>query len=67
MREITAALGTVLTFATSCVTSIRVEKPAPALAEAPAFALTAQDGQKLALADVLAKEHAVLVFYRGHW
>ena len=41
--------------------------PAPIAAEAPLFALPAQDGHRVALADALAHGPVVLVFYRGHW
>ncbi len=35
-------------------------------AQAPGFTLEGTDGT-FRLADVLAKEHVLLVFYRGHW
>jgi hypothetical protein len=45
-----------------------IAKPAPSTIErAVPFSLAAHDGSQVALADVLAKDHAVLVFYRGHW
>lgn len=34
---------------------------------APVFSLTAATGEAVALGDLLARGHAVLVFYRGHW
>ncbi len=37
-------------------------------ATAPDFALVAQDGATVKLADLTRGDgHAVLVFYRGHW
>jgi len=36
-------------------------------AVAPAFALPAQDGHTVALADALAGGPVMLVFYRGFW
>jgi hypothetical protein len=55
------------TLATGCFT-IHVAKPADQRAtKATPFALAAQDGSTVTLAEVLAQEHAVLVFYRGHW
>ena len=36
-------------------------------AKAPAFTLPDATGSKAALADLLARGNAVLVFYRGHW
>jgi len=56
-----------LVLATGCVTALHVTSSAPVTAEAPAFALPAQDGQRVALADALAHGPVVLVFYRGFW
>jgi len=50
-----------------CLTALHVTTPAPTVAEAPAFALPAQDGHRVALADELAHGPVVLVFYRGFW
>lgn len=57
--------------ATGCglVTGIEVTAPPTVTAAAPAapFALAAQDGRTVALAELLAAGDVVLVFYRGHW
>jgi peroxiredoxin len=50
-----------------CFTRLEVVQPAPATAVAAPFSLSAQDGTTVTLAGVLAENHAVLVFYRGHW
>jgi hypothetical protein len=34
---------------------------------APVFSLTAATGETVSSSDLLARGHAVLVFYRGHW
>jgi peroxiredoxin len=49
------------------VTGIDVTHPAAPVATATLFTLPAGDGSQVALADVLAKDHVLLVFYRGHW
>ncbi len=56
-----------LLFATGCVTSIHVARPAEVTTAAVPFSLVAQDGQAVTLAASLAKGAVVLVFYRGHW
>ena len=41
---------------------------APRVGEkAPEFSLTNQNGKQVALADLIAPNGAVLIFYRGHW
>jgi hypothetical protein len=50
-----------------CVTGIDVAKPAEPVSVASPFTLAAQDGSTVTLAEVLAQDHVVLVFYRGHW
>ncbi|MFN2542066.1 MAG: redoxin domain-containing protein [Chthoniobacterales bacterium] len=41
---------------------------APRIGEkAPAFTLPDQNGNQIALADLLSPNGAVLIFYRGHW
>jgi hypothetical protein len=52
--------------------AVAIEVAAPAESDgagatAPGFALTAQDGRTVALADVLAGGDALLIFYRGFW
>jgi hypothetical protein len=56
-----------LALTTGCVTALHVTSSAPVTGEAPAFALPAQDGHRVALADELAHGPVVLVFYRGFW
>ncbi|MEO6774684.1 MAG: hypothetical protein ABI467_17045 [Kofleriaceae bacterium] len=56
-----------LAITTGCVTALHVTASAPVTAEAPGFALPAQDGRRVALADELAHGPVVLVFYRGFW
>jgi hypothetical protein len=56
-----------LALTTGCVTALHVTSSAPVSGEAPAFALPAQDGRRVALADELAHGPVVLVFYRGFW
>ncbi|MEO8700834.1 MAG: hypothetical protein ABI867_12365 [Kofleriaceae bacterium] len=53
--------------ALGCVNTIHVSRPQPVATKATAFSLQSQDGSTITLADVLAHDHAVLVFYRGHW
>jgi hypothetical protein len=36
-------------------------------AKAPEFTLSDQNGKRVALADLLSPNGAVLIFYRGHW
>lgn len=43
------------------------QPPATVEAQAPDFSLSAHDGRTVALADLLARGPAILVFYRGHW
>ena len=53
--------------ASGCVAALHVEQAAPASDVAPPFALTAEDGARVSLADGLARGPVVLVFYRGFW
>ena len=52
-----------------CVTALHITTPASVTvgAVAPPFALAAQDGHVVSLADSLAHGPIVLVFYRGYW
>ena len=52
-----------------CVTALHVTTPATIEVgtQAPPFALPAQDGQVVSLANALARGPVVLVFYRGYW
>jgi peroxiredoxin len=52
-----------------CVTALHVTTPASVEVgtSAPPFALPAQDGHTVSLADTLARGPVVLVFYRGYW
>lgn len=52
-----------------CITGLQVTTPSTVTTDsaAPAFALPAQDGHVVALADALAHGPVVLVFYRGYW
>ncbi len=52
-----------------CITALRVTAPSTVTTDsaAPAFALPAQDGHVVSLADELAHGPVVLVFYRGYW
>jgi hypothetical protein len=52
-----------------CITALTVTTPPPIAdgSTAPAFALHAQDGHVVALADANAHGPVVLVFYRGFW
>ena len=54
---------------TGCVTSLHVVSTATVSdgSIAPAFALPAQDGRVVTLADELARAPVALVFYRGYW
>jgi len=54
---------------TGCITALHVTEPASVSVgmSAPAFALPAQDGHTVALADALARGPVVLIFYRGYW
>lgn len=45
----------------------KVQTKPEVLEKAPDFTLTGHDGKEHALATLLAKGPAVLVFYRGHW
>ena len=52
-----------------CVTTLHVVA-SPTVTDAsiaPPFALPAQDGRTIALADELQRGPVVLVFYRGYW
>ncbi len=55
--------------ASGCVTGLHVTERAQVAdhAVAPAFALTAQDGGTVVLADALRHGPVALVFYRGYW
>lgn len=47
---------------------VPISAQAPRVGEkAPAFTLRDQTGKAVALADLLAPNGAVLIFYRGHW
>jgi hypothetical protein len=52
-----------------CITGLHVTTPPSVAADAiaPGFALPAQDGHIVSLADELAHGPVVLVFYRGYW
>ena len=52
-----------------CVTALHVTTEATAVdgVQAAPFALPAQDGRTVSLAETLAGGPAVLVFYRGYW
>jgi hypothetical protein len=52
-----------------CIAALHVTETATVStdAAAPAFALPAQDGRTVSLANELAHGPVVLVFYRGYW
>jgi peroxiredoxin len=59
-----------LLFASGCgVTAINAASPpqVSTATPAPSFALSAQDGQIIDLAQLTAASNVALVFYRGHW
>lgn len=55
--------------ASGCVTSLHIVSTATVTdgSVAPPFALQAQDGHTVTLADELARGPVALVFYRGYW
>lgn len=52
-----------------CITTLHVTTQSTVTTDAiaPSFALPAQDGRVVSLADELAHGPVVLVFYRGYW
>ena len=70
VAAVAAVAAAVLALAACHVSAIRVKQRAAFVdmeAPAPPFALKAQGGEQVALADGLARGHVLLVFYRGHW
>ena len=64
----TGPMRAALIMMAACVPAIQVAKRADvAETKATPFVLANHDGKSVALGEVLARQDAVLVFYRGHW